>query len=157
MKLILMMHKTRKFIVINLGLFVLFMFIYTTLDLSANDGYQYLIDNFGYSVFMMHLIMNVILAATSSVVLTWSFIAMQVNKKDSKWTNMPIIGVFVGFLTFGCTPCVVAFLSIFGIGFAPMILPNGNILWKVLVLGLIILSGWMTILYNNKGCKVENN
>jgi hypothetical protein len=131
--------------------------IYITLDLSANDSYSALADQFGAGVMWMHILANVLLSLLSSVVFTWSFITMQIYKKETKWSNMPVIGVFIGFLTFGCTPCVVAALSIFGITFVPMILPNGNILFKALVLLLILFSGWMTIRFANIGCEVENN
>ncbi len=157
MDLILMMHKTRKYILINIAMFVVFMVIYSVLDINANDSYNYLIETYGYSTFLLHITANIVISLLSSVVITWSYISMQVHKKDSKWTNIPFVGVIVGFLTFGCTPCVVAFLSIFGITFAPMILPNANILWKLLVLVLILFSGWMTIRSANKGCKVQNN
>jgi hypothetical protein len=157
MELVFMMHKTRKYIITNIILFFVFMGIYITLDLSANDSYSALANQFSAGVMWMHILANVLLSLLSSVVFTWSFITMQIYKKETKWSNMPVIGVFIGFLTFGCTPCVVAALSIFGITFVPMILPNGNILFKALVLLLILFSGWMTIRFANIGCEVENN
>lgn len=141
----------------NIVLFIVFMGIYTTLDMSANDSYQTLASDYGIATMILHVVANVLLSLLSSIVFTWSYISMQVYKKDSRWSNIPVVGVFIGFLTFGCTPCVVAALSIFGITFVPMVLPNGNILFKFLVLLLILFSGWMTIRFANIGCKVENN
>lgn len=157
MELILMLHKTRKYILTNIAFFVTFMVIYITLDINANDSYQYIIDNFGMSILVLHMTLNVLISLLSSVVITWSLISLQVNKKDVKGSNLPFVGVVLGFLTFGCTPCVVALLSIFGITFVPLVLPNANFLWKVLVLLIIILSGYLTIRNANKGCKIENN
>ncbi len=156
MELVLMMHRTKKYVIMNIVLFVVFMGIYITLDLSANDSYQALADKFGIGTMWLHIVANILLSLLSSVIFTWSYITMQVYKKESKWSNVPVVGVFIGFLTFGCTPCVVAALSIFGITFVPMVLPNGNILFKFLVLLLILFSGWMTIRFANIGCKVEN-
>lgn len=157
MELILMMNKTKKYLIMNIVFFFVFGGIYYVLDINANGSYAEFMELFGLGTVVMHIVMNLLLAIASSIVFTWSYISMQVHKRDSKWTNIPVLGVFIGFLTFGCTPCVVALLSIFGITFVPMVLPNANILWKLLVLLLIVFSGWMTIVYANKGCKVENN
>ena len=156
MDLILMMHKTRKYILMNIVFFVVFFGIYYILDINANGSYAGFSNDFGTTTVVVHLLMNLLLAVGSSVIFTWSYISMQVHKRDSRWSNVPVLGVFIGFLTFGCTPCVVALLSIFGVTFVPMVLPNANLLWKVLVLLLIVFSGWMTIYSVNKGCKVEN-
>ncbi len=156
MEFVLMMHKTKKYVVMNIVLFIVFMGIYITLDMSANDSYATIAEQFGTVTMWLHVVANVLLSLLSSVVFTWSYITMQVYKKESKWSNIPVVGVFIGFLTFGCTPCVVAALSIFGITFVPMVLPNGNIVFKFLVLLLILLSGWMTIRFANIGCKVKN-
>ena len=155
MKLILTLHNTFKYKLINVILFAVFLLIYTVLDINAVDSYSVYITDFGVAVLIMHLLLNFLISALSSVVVTWSFISLNVYKKDVKGTNLPFIGVIIGFLTFGCTPCVVAFLSIFGITFVPLLLPNGNLLWKVLVLLIIILSGVVTIRSANKGCSVE--
>ncbi|XMB85622.1 hypothetical protein RJG79_09365 [Mycoplasmatota bacterium WC44] len=154
MKLFLELHKTRKYIVMNLVTFLVFMIIYTILDINANETYKAMIENHGIFIVFIHILINILISFVSSVVFTWSYISLSINKKDATGANIPIIGVVVGFLTFGCTPCVVAFLSLFGITFVPLILPNANLLWKLLVLLLVIFSAYITIKSANKGCKV---
>lgn len=155
MEMILELHKTKKYILINVALFAFFLFLYTLLDINANASYQSFIEQFGYSVLLAHLLLNVLISLVSSVVLTWSFITLYLNKRDIKGSNIPYIGVVVGFLTFGCTPCVVAFLSIFGITFVPVIFPAANLLWKFVVLGIVGLSLVLTMKNAGKACKVS--
>ncbi len=155
MNLILSLHNTTKYKLINFALFAVFLLIYTVLDINAVESYSVYVTDFGVGILIMHLLLNFLISAVSSVVITWSFISLSVYKKDVKGTNLPFVGVVIGFLTFGCTPCVVAFLAIFGITFVPLLLPNGNLLWKVLVLLIIIVSGIVTIRSANKGCTVK--
>jgi len=149
-------HKEKKFILINMLLLVTFLVIYFVLDISANDSYKELTNLYGVWVTVGHISMNILLAIASSVIVTWSFIALEINKKDNFLTNVPVLGVIIGFFTFGCTPCVVAFLSIFGITFIPLVFPNGNLLWKVIVLIIILIGGFFSYKLINRGCKVKN-
>jgi len=152
-----MLHKTRKYILTNIITFIVFLIIYTVLDINGNESYTLMKDIYGPFVVLVHILLNVIISLLSSVVITWSYISLSVNKKDVTGSNLPFIGVVVGFLTFGCTPCVVALFSIFGVTFAPIILPNANLLWKFVVLLLVLVSGVITINSANKGCSIENN
>jgi hypothetical protein len=69
---------------------------------------------------------------------------------------IPVVTFLFGLLTFGCTSCVVAFLGAIGIGFTPLVLPNGNLLWKFAALGIVLL-GFVWILYtiHNSKCKIK--
>jgi len=151
------LHKTRKYIAINLIAFLLFMTIYIILDINSNGSYSIMLSKFGWITVTAHILVNIVISFLSAVVITWSYISMSINKRDVAATNIPFIGVIVGFLTFGCTPCVVALLSIFGITFAPLILPNDKLVWKLLVLALVIISAIFTVRSVNKGCNIEKN
>ena len=157
MNLLISLHKTRKYLLINLSAFLVFITIYSMLDINSNGTYRSMIESFGMLTVSLHVLLNIVISLLSSVVITWSYISLSVNKKDVVSTNIPFLGVLVGFFTFGCTPCVVALLSIFGVSFAPLILPNANLMWKVLVLLLVIVSVIVTIKSFNKGCKIEEN
>jgi hypothetical protein len=157
MQLVLQQHKTPKALLINLGFFLTFMLIYVLLDINGNESYANLLALEGMTTLVLHLVFTVLLSIASSVVITWSYLSIQLFKKDNVVTNIPFLGVAIGFLTFGCTPCVVAFLSIFGITFVPLILPMANLLFKVMTLFLIIGSGGLTWYFVNKGCNVDIN
>jgi len=155
MQLLLMQHKTRKGLLINTGFFAAFLLIYVLLDINGNEGYGNLLALEGMTTLVLHIIMTVLLAIASSIVITWSYLSVQLFKKDVVATNIPFLGVAIGFVTFGCTPCVVAFLSIFGITFVPLLLPMANLLFKVLVFLLIVASGAITLYFVQKGCNIE--
>lgn len=154
MEFILSMHKTRKYIILNIVFFIAFLVIYYMLDVNANESYQVMLKDFGMLSLSLHLLLNILISFISSVIMIWSMISLQVNKKDVRGSNIPFIGVLIGFFTFGCTPCVVAFLSIFGITFTPIILPAGNLLWKVIVLLIVIIAGMVTYRNVGKACKI---
>jgi multisubunit Na+/H+ antiporter MnhF subunit len=154
MQALLQLHKTQKGLLINLGFFAAFLLIYVLLDINGNEGYANLLALEGMTTLILHLIMTVLLSMASSVVITWSYLSVQLFKKDVAATNIPFLGVAIGFFTFGCTPCVVAFLSIFGIAFVPLLLPMANLLFKVLVFLLIVASGAITLYYVQKGCNI---
>lgn len=155
MQAIFQQHKEPKSLLINLGFFLTFLLIYVLLDINGNESYANLLALEGMTTLVLHIIFTVLLAFASSVVMTWSYLSIQLFKKDNVVTNIPFLGVAIGFLTFGCTPCVVAFLSIFGITFVPLILPMANLLFKVLTLILIVFSGALTWYFVNKGCEVN--
>ncbi|QVK19925.1 hypothetical protein KHQ82_06200 [Mycoplasmatota bacterium] len=157
MNLLLTLHKTKKYLAINIIAFIVFMIIYTLLDINGNDSYGAMSSSYGNFIVLVHILINTIISLVSSIVITWSYISLNINKKDVITTNIPFIGIILGFFTFGCTPCVVASLSIFGITFAPLVLPNGNLLWKFLVLILVVVSAVITGFTINKGCSIEKN
>ncbi len=155
MQALLQLHKTKKGLWINAGFFAAFLLIYVLLDINGNEGYANLLALEGMTTLVLHLIMTLLLAIASSIVITWSYLSVQLFKRDVAATNIPFLGVAIGFFTFGCTPCVVAFLSIFGITFVPLLLPMANLLFKVLVFLLIIASGAITYYYVQKGCNID--
>jgi hypothetical protein len=155
MQAVLMQHKSKRGLLINAGFFAAFLLIYVLLDINGNEGYANLLALEGMTTLVLHLIMTGLLAIASSVVITWSYLSVQLFKRDVAATNIPFLGVAIGFFTFGCTPCVVAFLSIFGITFVPLLLPMANLLFKVLVFFLILASGAITYYYVQKGCQIN--
>jgi multisubunit Na+/H+ antiporter MnhF subunit len=155
MQLLLEQHKTKKGLSINAAFLAAFLLIYVLLDINGNEGYANLLALEGMTTLVLHLIMTLLLAVASSIVVTWSYLSVQLFKQDVAATNLPFLGVAIGFFTFGCTPCVVAFMSLFGVTFVPLLLPMANLLFKVLVFFMIVGSGALTLYYVQKGCTID--
>lgn len=148
--------KTKN-ILIMVFVFFFFIGLYTFLDFEGQTNYTTFISNFGVGIVSIHIIINVIIALLSSVMVTFSIINYQLHNSEPVGSNaIPFLTFLFGLLTFGCTGCVVAFFSAVGIAFTPIILPAGNLLWKVLAL-LFTIAGFIWIMYSiqNGKCKVK--
>lgn len=150
--------KKRNYILIMIAGFIFFMGLYVFLDFEGNENYTNLINKYGVFIFIIHFTINIIIALLTSVMVTFSIINYNLTKVEPKGSNaIPFITFIFGLLTFGCTSCVVAFLGAIGIAFTPYVLPNGNLLWKIAAL-LIVIAGFVWIMYSiqNTKCKIRN-
>lgn len=145
----------------NLLLFVLLFFVFTALyvflDFEGNTNYSVMTANFGIGITLLHIVMNLIIAVLSSIMVGFSIINYRLTKQEPVGSNaIPFASFIFGLLTFGCTGCVVAFLSAVGIAFTPLILPNGNLLWKFAGM-VFVLIGFLWIMYSiqNTKCKIK--
>ena len=148
---------TKNNIIMMSLLFVLFLALYIFLDFEGNTNYQIMITNFGLFITIIHILINVIIAILSSIMVGFSIINYRLTKIEPKGSNaVPFLTFIFGILTFGCTSCVVAFLSAVGIAFTPLVFPNGNLLWKLAALGFVIL-GFIFVMYSikNTKCKIK--
>lgn len=139
-------------------LLLVFFALYVFLDFEGNTNYSIMTQQYGIMVTITHIFVNILIALLSSVMVTFSTINYRLTKKEPVGSNaLPFITFLFGVLTFGCTSCVVAFLSAVGIAFTPVIFPNGNLLWKFAALGLVVL-GFIWIMYSiqHTKCKVKN-
>ena len=156
--------KSRNNILYLLGTFIFFFALYVFLDFEGNTNYSVMTENFGIFIVLVHIIINVFIAILSSIMVVFSIINFKLTKIEPKGSStIPFITFIFGLLTFGCTGCVVAFLSAIGIAFSPIVLPSGNLLWKLTAL-LFVLIGFVWIMYSieHTKCKikkigVENN
>lgn len=140
--------KKRNNIILLVGLFILFLGLYTFLDFEGNTNYIIMTESFGILIVIIHIAINIIIAILSSIMVGFSIINYNLTKVEPKGSNaIPFFTFIFGLLTFGCTGCVVAFFSAVGIAFTPIILPAGNLLWKLGALTLVIL-GFIWILYS---------
>ncbi len=149
--------KSRNNIILLSVLFFFFWGLYTFLDFEGNTNYTLMTESFGISVTIIHIIINILIAALTSIMVGFSIINYKLKNIEPKGSNaIPFLTFIFGLLTFGCTGCVVAFLSAIGIAFTPLILPNGNLIWKLVAL-LIVIIGFIWILYsiNNIKCTVK--
>ena len=148
----------RNNLLLLISLFILFLGLYTFLDFEGNQNYTIMVNNFGGFIVILHILINIIIATLSAIMVTFSVINYNLTKVEPKGSNaIPFLTFIFGLLTFGCTGCVVAFFSAVGIAFTPIILPAGNLLWKLAALGLVIL-GFLWIMYSikNTTCKPKN-
>ena len=145
----------RNNILLLTGLFIFFFGLYIFLDFEGNTNYSFMTDNFGITIVILHISINILIAILSSVMVTFSIINYNLTKTEPKGSNaIPFFTFLFGLLTFGCTGCVVAFFSAVGIAFTPIILPQGNLIWKLLAL-LFVILGFLWIMYSIKNitCK----
>lgn len=149
--------KKRKNIILLIALFLLFFALYVFLDFEGNTSYKVMISNFGIGIVIIHIFVNIIIGFLSSVMVTFSIINYRLTKVEAVGSNaIPFITFIFGILTFGCTSCVVAFLSAVGIAFTPVVLPSGNLLWKIVAL-LFVVAGFCWIMYSieHTKCKIK--
>ena len=149
--------KTRNNYLMFAGLFVLFLGLYIFLDFEGNTNYVIMTNNFGLGVVLLHIVINILIATLTSIMIGFSIINYSLNKVEVTGTNaIPFLSFIFGVLTFGCTSCVVAFLAAVGIGFTPLVLPNGNLLWKLGALLFVVLGfTWVMYRINKSTCKAK--
>ncbi len=112
--------------------------LYLFLDVLANASVPTLIEEWGLGLFVLHQFLNLTMAVLAGLMISTSHINLRLNGSEPKGgTSIPFFSFIFGLLTFGCAPCVVAFLSAIGIAFTPIVLPFGNLPWKLLLLGLL--------------------
>lgn len=146
-----------KYLLLISGLFVFFFGLYTFLDFEGNTNYVVMTENFGIKIVLVHIFINAVIATLSSIMVTFSIINYKLYKNEPVGSNaIPFVTFLFGLLTFGCTGCVVAFFSAVGIAFSPIILPSGNLIWKIVAL-LLTIIGYIWILYSieHSKCKVS--
>ncbi len=139
--------KKRNNIIMVILLFGFFFGLYVFLDFEGNTNYTIMTETFGITIVLLHVAMNIIIAVLSSIMVSFSIINYRLTKTEPVGSNaIPFFTFIFGLLTFGCTGCVVAFFSAVGIAFSPIILPNGNLIWKAIAL-LLVIIGYIWILY----------
>ena len=147
----------RKNLLILIGLFIVFFSLYVFLDYEGNDNYSVMADEFGLFIVLVHIFINLIIGMLTATMVSFSLINYTINKKEPVGSNaIPFLTFLFGLLTFGCTGCVVAFLASVGIAFTPVILPFGNLYWKLAAL-LFVIIGFIWIMWSieHTKCKVK--
>lgn len=134
--------KTKKYILQMIGFFIFFMVIYTMLD-GFNMSYAEMRESFGSSLVYTNIGLNIIMALLTALLLNMSTAnAALKGGKETKGSNLGFFSVLFGVLTYGCTPCVIAFFGSIGIAFSVVALPLGGLPYKFISLFLIILGLW---------------
>ena len=131
-------QKETKNILIFSGVFVFVYGLYLFLDWLAHGSFAVLFDSLGTPLFLVHQVFNVVLALIAALMISLSQIKLRLTSVEPKGsTSIPFFSFIFGLLTFGCAPCVVAMLGAIGITFTPIVLPFGNLPWKIILLGIM--------------------
>jgi len=128
-----------KFILMNVLYFAFFMFIYTLVD-SFNMSYEAMNLEFGFGLVITNIALNIIMALLSMVMLGLTSAQFDLSGKESNGSNLSIASVFFGILTYGCTPCVIAFFAAIGISFSVIALPFAGLPYKFISLAILLIG-----------------
>jgi len=151
-------HKlltTRKSILQSLLFFIIFMIIYTFIDRN-NMSYTDMSQSFGSYLVYTNISLNIVMAPLSSLMLMLSTANASLKGKESLGSNLSFVSVFFGILTYGCTPCVIAFFGSIGIAFSVAVLPLAGLPYKLISLLLIVIGIiWTYYEIKHGTCKVK--
>lgn len=152
---ILEMQKTKKYIIQGSIVFVVFLGLYFLLD-QLNIGYQEMIIEYGVFLVVVNVIFNIVMALISAFMWNVSTALVRLTGKEGKGTFMSGFAFIFGMLTYGCTPCVIAFFSTIGITFAVAALPLAGLPYKFISLAILGLGFlWLKYETNHVKCKVN--
>lgn len=147
--------KTKKSILQSLLFFIIFMTIYTLIDRN-NMSYTEMSQVYGSYLVYINITMNSVMALLSSLMLILSTANASLKGKESVGSNLSFVSVFFGILTYGCTPCVIAFFGSIGIAFSVAVLPLAGLPYKLISLLLIVIGIIWTYYEIKQGtCKVK--
>lgn len=149
-------QKERKFIQLFFIMWAFMYALYAFLDVLYYGSLNAMLDALTPSLVIVHQITNIIIAFVVTVMLSFSQIQLVLTKKEPLGgTSIPFFSFIFGLLTFGCAPCVITFLSVIGIAFTPIVLPFGNLVWKLVLLSLMGLGAAFVLRrIQNTACKI---
>jgi|AntRauTorcE11898_2_1112593.scaffolds.fasta_scaffold05782_3 hypothetical protein len=157
LKLVLEEQKKQKNLIFFVVVLLIMFALYGSLDILGNDSISAYYQSLGLSLIIVHQLVNLVMALLSASMISLSQIKLNLTKSEPLGaTGIPFLSFIFGLLTFGCAPCVVTFLAAVGISFTPLVLPNGNILWKI-ALVVLLLVGLVYILWSieKSTCKIK--
>jgi hypothetical protein len=148
--------KTKKMFLQSLVFGLVFMFIYGMID-NLNLPYAQMIQEYGMLLVILNISLNVLMASGSALMLSLSTVMAQLKGRESVGSNLSFISVLFGILTYGCTPCIIAFFASVGIAFSVIALPYAGLPYKFISLGLILIGIlWTLWEIKNGKCKIKS-
>lgn len=149
--------RNKKMILQTVVFGLVFIVIYGMID-QLNMPYADMIQEYGMLLVILNISLNVIMASGSAFMLSLSTIMAQLKGKESMGSNLSFLSVLFGILTYGCTPCVIAFFASVGIAFSVIALPYAGLPYKFISLGLILIGIlWTLWEIKNGKCKVKSS
>jgi hypothetical protein len=147
--------KSKKLILQGTALFVVFMILYAMID-NLNLPLNQMAQTYGVGLVILNVVTNVVMAVGSAVMLNLSTAMAALKGKESTGSNLSYASILFGILTYGCTPCVIAFFASFGIAFSVMALPLAGYPYKLMSLALIAIGiGWTLWEIEHSACKIK--
>lgn len=154
-KTILSMQKEKRYIIQGAIVFVLFSVMYFLLD-SLNLSYSEMIAKYGLYLVIANVFLNLFMAALSAFMWNISTGLVKLTGKEGKGSFFSGIAYIFGLLTYGCTPCVIAFFSTIGLTFSVAVLPLAGLPYKFISLALLLVGLiWLVYETNHVKCKVK--
>lgn len=152
---ILSMQKSKKYVIQGMVVFVVFLGLYIVLD-QLNIGYGQMIKEYGVFLVVINVLINAFLAGMSALMWNISTALVSLTGKEGKGSFLTGFAYIFGLLTYGCTPCVIAFFSTIGITFAVAALPLAGLPYKMISI-LIVVLGFLWLKYetNHVKCKIK--
>jgi hypothetical protein len=149
-------QKERKFIQLFILMWAFVYGLYLFLDVLYYGSINAMVNSLSPGLIVVHQITNLVIAGIATVMLSFSQIQLVLTKKEPLGGNsIPFFSFIFGLLTFGCAPCVITFLSVIGIAFTPLVLPFGNLVWKLILLAFMGLGMAFVIKrIQNTACKI---
>lgn len=149
-------QKERKFIQLFLIMWLFMYALYAFLDVLYYGSLSVMFDSLSGGLIVLHQLTNIIIAFIVTIMLSFSQIQLVLTKKEPLGgTSIPFFSFIFGLLTFGCAPCVITFLSVLGIAFTPIVLPFGNLVWKLILLSIMGLGvAFVLRRIQNTACKI---
>jgi hypothetical protein len=135
--------NTRKAKLNGLLFFSVFVVMYTLIDVN-NLPYTQMMVRYGTYLVAINVFLNVLMASMSSLMLMLSTANVALKGKESLGSNTSFLSVIFGVLTYGCTPCVIAFFSTIGIAFSVAVLPLAGLPYKFISVGLLLIGLFWT-------------
>lgn len=148
--------QTRKSILQSVLFFTVFMVIYTFIDRN-NISYAEMSQTYGNVLVATNISLNILMSLLSALLLILSTAMASLKGKEANGSNLSFVSVLFGVLTYGCTPCVIAFFGTIGIAFSVTVLPLAGLPYKLISLGLIVIGLiWTYYEIEHGKCKVKN-
>ncbi len=153
---ILEMQKEKKFIIRGLIIFGLFLLLYFMLD-RLNMTYTEMVNTYGIYLVILNIFLNIIMALLSAFLWNISSGLLKMTGKEGKGSFATGFAYVFGLLTYGCTPCVIAFFSTIGLTFSVAVLPLAGLPYKFISFVLLILGlFWLRYEANHVKCKIKD-
>ena len=147
--------KTKKSLLQILLFFIIFFIIYTIID-SNNISYTEMSQTYGNYLVYTNVSLNILMSLLSALLLILSTAMASLKGKESMSSNLSFVSVLFGILTYGCTPCIIAFFGSIGIAFTVTILPLAGLPYKLISLILILIGLiWTYYEIEHGKCKVK--
>jgi hypothetical protein len=149
--------KTKKLLLQGAGLVIVFMILYTMID-NLNLPMAQMAVMYGTGLVVLNVLTNLIMALGSAFMLNLSTAMAALKGKESAGSNLSYASILFGILTYGCTPCVIAFLASFGIAFSVIALPMAGYPYKIMSVVLIAIGiAWTLWEIEHSTCKIKPN
>ncbi len=131
--------------------FIAYSVIFLVID-HLNMPMRQFIDTYGIGFVIINTILSLTMAVLSAYLMSLSHWMFKVHGFNPKGENLSFVAILFGILTYGCTPCVIAFFASIGISFSVMVLPLAGMPYKIISLVLILIGIYWA---NKESCKVR--